>query len=75
MQTYGDWNYQNQPFVMPSDTFELVSANKQDEQAYEEELIEEAENTAIAAPTIEISFHTCWYSCLRLKIWSGWFAI
>ena len=53
MQTYGDWNYQNQPFVMPSDTFELVSANKQNEQAYEEELIEEAENTAIAAPTIE----------------------
>ncbi len=53
MQTYGDWNYQNQPFVMPSDTFELVSANKQNEQAYEEELIKEAENTAIAAPTIE----------------------
>ena len=29
MQTYGDWNYQNQPFVMPSETLEPVSVNQQ----------------------------------------------
>ncbi len=53
MQTYGDWNYQNQPFVMPSETPELVNSNKQSEQAQEEHLIEEAEKAAAAAPTVE----------------------
>lgn len=53
MQTYGDWNYQNQPFVMPSETPEPVSSNKQSEQAQEEQLIEEAEKVAAAAPTVE----------------------
>ena len=43
MQTYGDWNYQNQPFVMPSEALEPVSVNQQSEQAQETQLIEEAE--------------------------------
>ena len=53
MQTYGDWNYQNQPFVMPSETLEPVSVNQQSEQAQETQWIEEAEKAAAAAPTIE----------------------
>ena len=53
MQTYGDWNYQNQPFVMPSETLEPVSVNQQSEQAQETQWIEEAERAAAAAPTIE----------------------
>lgn len=53
MQTYGDWNYQNQPFVMPSETAEPVSSDKQSEQAQEEQLIEKAEQAAAAAPAVE----------------------
>ncbi len=53
MQTYGDWNYQNQPFVMPSETPEPVSSDKQSEQTQEEHLIAEAERAAAAAPTVE----------------------
>ena len=53
MQTYGDWNYQNQPFVMPPDTPEPAVSNNQDEKAYEDELLEEAEKTAAAAPAVE----------------------
>lgn len=53
MQTYGDWNYQNQPFVMPSDTPEPVSSSRQSETAHEDELLKEAEKAAAAAPAIE----------------------
>ncbi|MCM1376814.1 MAG: type I restriction-modification system endonuclease, partial [Muribaculum sp.] len=31
MQTYGDWNYQNQPFVLPSEAAEAVSGDRQGE--------------------------------------------
>ena len=53
MQTYGDWNYQNQPFVMPSETTEPINSDKMHEQAQEEKLIEEAEETAAATPAME----------------------
>ncbi|MCI8518529.1 MAG: type I restriction-modification system endonuclease [Hungatella sp.] len=53
MQTYGDWDYENQPFVMPSDVPGPVNADRQKEEAREEELIKEAEKTAGAAPVIE----------------------
>ena len=53
MQTYGDWNYQNRPFVMPLDTPEPVSTDKQSEQAQEEALIDAAEKTAAASPIVE----------------------
>lgn len=53
MQTYGDWNYQNQPFVMPPEIAEPISSDKQSEQAQEEKLIKEAERTAAATPIIE----------------------
>ncbi len=53
MQTYGDWNYQNQPFVMSSETTEPINSDKMHEQAQEEKLIEEAEETAAATPAME----------------------
>ena len=53
MQTYGDWSYQNQPFVMPSETPEPASVDKQSEQNHEEQLIGEAEQAAAAAPTVD----------------------
>ncbi len=53
MQTYGDWNYQNQPFIMPSETTEPVSKDTQSEKAREEHLIEEAEKAAATAPAVE----------------------
>lgn len=53
MQTYGNWNYQNRPFVMPSETTEPVSSDKMHEQAQEEKLINEAEKAAAATPVVE----------------------
>lgn len=53
MQSYGDWNYQNQPFVMPSEVSETVNANRQNERVREEELMKEAATTAAEAPAVE----------------------
>ncbi len=53
MQTYGDWNYQNRPFVMPAEITEPVSSDKKREQAKEEKLIKEAEKAAAATPVME----------------------
>lgn len=53
MQTYGDWNYQNRPFVMPDEITESVSSDKKHEQAKEEKLIKEAEKAAAATPVME----------------------
>lgn len=54
MQTYGDWNYQNQPFVMPSETemSNSVVADKEQEKKFEDELTKEAEKTALSAPKV-----------------------
>lgn len=53
MQTYGDWNYQNRPFVMPQDGPAPSIADKQAEQEREDKLIQEAEANAAAAPQVE----------------------
>lgn len=53
MQTYGDWGYQNQPFVMPSKYTEPVNGDKQREKDRENRLIKEAEEAAAAAPAVE----------------------
>ena len=53
MQTYGDWNYQNRPFVMPLDAPESVSTDKQSEQAQEEALIDAAAKAAATSPVVE----------------------
>lgn len=54
MQTYGDWNYQNQPFAMPSETemSNYVVADKEQEKKIEDELTKEAEKTALSAPKV-----------------------
>lgn len=52
MQTYGDWNYQNQPFVMPSETSESLAADKRNEQAEEEKLLEAASKAALESPVV-----------------------
>ena len=52
MQTYGDWNYQNQPFVMPLPE-QTSAADTAAEESKEEELIKEAEETAAASTQID----------------------
>ena len=50
MQTYGDWNYQNKPFVLPEPGQKINTAA---EESREEELIREAEETAAASQKID----------------------
>lgn len=52
MQTYGDWDYQSRPFVMPSETLEPAADDKESEQTKEEKLLEEASRAAEAAPAV-----------------------
>ena len=52
MQTYGDWNYQKQPFVMPAEEAEPVVVNIEAEKAHETILLEEAEVKAEAAAKV-----------------------
>lgn len=52
MQTYGDWNYQNQPFVMPVEEKTVPVADKKKEQEAEEQLTKQAEAVAVAAPAV-----------------------
>ena len=55
MQTYGDWDYQNKPFVMPSELSEeeVPAARKEDNQKEDEQLLDEAKATAISAPEVK----------------------
>ena len=53
MQTYGDWNYQNKPFVMPSEAVDFVDTDKENECLKEEQLIEAATEAAAAAPAVD----------------------
>ncbi len=52
MQTYGDWHYQNEPFVMPQKPQEPFITDKKSELAKEEALMEEAGQAASAAKTV-----------------------
>ena len=52
MQTYGDWNYQNQPFVMPVEETAAPVADKKKEQEDEAQLTKQAEAVAAAAPAV-----------------------
>ncbi len=54
MQTYGDWNYQNQPFVMPQEieTPKPLPIDKAKEKEIEENLAKKAAETAAATPKI-----------------------
>ena len=53
MQTYGDWNYQSKPFVMPSDSAAAVSVDKAAEEAKEDRLMDAASKVA-AAPAVSM---------------------
>ena len=53
MQTYGDWNYQNKPFVMPEPEQQAKPADKAAEESREEELIKEAEEAAAASEKVD----------------------
>lgn len=55
MQTYGDWNYQNQPFVMPQPVQKKKPTSKAAEESKEKELIEEAEKVASASKKVDTS--------------------
>ena len=55
MQTYGDWNYQNQPFVMPVEETTVPVADKKKEQEAEAQLTKQAEAVAAAAPVVVAS--------------------
>lgn len=52
MQTYGDWNYQSKPFVLPSKQAQPVQSDKVAEEQKEKQLTIEAEQTASAANTV-----------------------
>lgn len=54
MQTYGDWNYQRKPFVMPPDSAAAVSVDKAAEEAKEDILMDEASKVAAAAPAVSM---------------------
>lgn len=48
MQTYGDWNYQTIPFVMPTESQDIADTDD----APEESLIKEAEEKAVASSSV-----------------------
>ena len=52
MQTYGDWNYENQPFVMPSETINSSPSDKKAEKEHEDILTKEAEEKAALAEKV-----------------------
>ncbi|MBQ9345842.1 MAG: type I restriction-modification system endonuclease, partial [Oscillibacter sp.] len=56
MQTYGDWNYENQPFVMPEPNDSIQTTENETAQQVTEEqeqqLIQKAEETASSAPKV-----------------------
>ncbi len=52
MQTYGDWQYKNQPFVMPSEVTASQTKDKEQEKRTEDELAKQAEEAAAAAPKV-----------------------
>ncbi|MGI6014176.1 MAG: type I restriction-modification system endonuclease [Oscillospiraceae bacterium] len=52
MQTYGDWNYQNVPFVMPSELPNPATIDDVPNETQEEKLVKEAEEKAAISDTI-----------------------
>jgi type I restriction enzyme R subunit len=54
MQTYGDWNYQSKPFVMPSNRAATISVDKAAEEANEDRLMDAAAKVAAAAPAVSM---------------------
>ena len=53
MQTYGDWDYQNKPFVMPQPVQVAAVVDKEAEKQKEEELVQEAEKVAADSEKVD----------------------
>ncbi len=53
MQTYGDYNYQNRPFVMPAPQVEPVKKEIADEEKLEKLLMQQAAEKAAKAPKVK----------------------
>ena len=53
MQTYGDWNYQSESFVMPPETDDVIIVDKENEEVEEERMIVAASEIASVAPAID----------------------
>ena len=54
MQTYGDWDYKNKPFVMPVPVH-AAGVDKEAEEQKEEELVKEAEKVAAGSKKVDSS--------------------
>lgn len=54
MQTYGDWNYQSKPFVMPSNRAATIAVDKAAEEANEDRLMDAAAKVAAATPAVSM---------------------
>lgn len=52
MQTYGDYQYKNRPFVMPQETPAPVREDKGEEEALEKILLQQAAENAAKAPKV-----------------------
>lgn len=52
MQTYGDWNYKNKPFVLPTNLPVEASTDTGAEQEHEKQLSKEAEEKAAASDSV-----------------------
>ncbi len=52
MQTYGDWNYQNQAFVLPPKQEQVSRQDRAAEEREEDRLIEQAEQTAASSAPV-----------------------
>lgn len=52
MQTYGDWNYKNKPFVLPANLPVEASTDTGAEQEHEKQLSKEAEEKAAASDSV-----------------------
>ena len=61
MQTYGDWRYQNQAFVLPLEERQVPQADRAAEEREEHRLAEQAEQAAAAAaPVTEARRPSIW---------------
>ena len=55
MQTYGDYTYQNQLFIMPDENYAATAGDKELEKEVESTLLKQAEVTAAAAPAVTVT--------------------
>lgn len=70
MQTYGDWSYQHQEYVLPAEEKKTAIADKQKEEKEEEKLVKQATDAASASaeiPQFERKRQANWAASQRQK--------